>query len=129
MAAQECELVKLLSILAALYLSAAPGMNLARLVHSVDICHLFESPHSHSAPACPHDHAPEQPQQPQHTHDFHIESGAIPVAAQAAPSVPAAPYLLHAVVPAATGPPRVPCATQPEHPPPIPRAGITLLLI
>lgn len=58
-------MVRLVSILAALYLAVAPGMNVASLLHSVELCHFFgahaahdhhededDSPDRHDCPDC-----------------------------------------------------------------------------
>jgi hypothetical protein len=125
-------LAKLASIVAILYLGMAPGMNVARLVHSLDLCVLFEQASTMPAHPCPdHQHDEPAPQDNgHHTHDFMIESGVLPVIAPPAAIADAPAYQLQVPLDSAKVPPGDRPHDMPERPPPLaPHISVTLLLI
>jgi hypothetical protein len=125
-------LAKLASIIAILYLGMAPDMNVARLVHSLDMCVLFEQAATMSTHPCPdHQHDEPAPQDNgHHTHDFMIESGAFPVTAPAAATTDAPAFQLQLPHECTEAPVSERPHDMPERPPPIaPHIGVTLLLI
>ncbi len=123
--------MKLASIVAVLYLGMAPGMNVARLVHSLDLCVLFEQAETVAAHTCPeHQHEEPPKDNGNHTHDFMIESGAFPVVAPTADTTEAPAHQLQ--LPAETSEAAIGERPHdmPERPPPLaPHIGVTLLLI
>lgn len=126
-------MVKLASIVAALYLSIAPGMSVARLLHAVELCNLFESQVQVAQNHTCGDHAPDTPEPENHCplqDDLAIQSGAMalpcaPAEVQAAPAWQLEPAWV-------TPPAVVPqiAAAHVERPPPNPPwVGVTLLLV
>ncbi|MCC7509278.1 MAG: hypothetical protein IT464_07870 [Planctomycetes bacterium] len=127
-------MVKLASILAALYLSIAPGMSVARLLHAVELCKLFETQVQVAQTHTCGDHEPEAPDQPEERcplqDDLAMQSGAMavpcaPAELQAAPAWQLEPaFVSHQ----STVPQRA--AAHVERPPPNPPwVGVTLLLV
>jgi hypothetical protein len=80
-------MLKWLNILAIAYLAIAPGMDVGRLIHSVNLCRLAD-PVGHSQVAeqpahhCGHSHAPKpEPQEEEcpHLHEVIVHATAMPV--------------------------------------------------
>ncbi len=124
-------MVKLASILAALYLSIAPGMSVARLLHAVDLCSLF---HAQAQVVQAHTCGNPEPDAPEERcplqEDFGISSGAMavpcaPAEVQAAPAWQLEP----AFVPQQATAPRFAAAHVERPPPNPPWVGVTLLLL
>src|SRR5688572_1051096 len=82
-------MLKWLNILAIAYLAIAPGMDVGRLIHSVNLCR-FADPVGHNAVAekpathCGHNHQPTQPEPQEeecpHIHSVAAHTAAMPVA-------------------------------------------------
>jgi hypothetical protein len=121
-------MVKVASILAALYLCLAPGMDVGRLLHSVELCRFFDAvavdAHDHQ-----HDHS-EDSEAPDCPHHVIVETGVLPTVAAPSSVQPQPAFLLPRPLEAASSPDTPAHVKYVERPPPGPlRAGITLLLI
>jgi hypothetical protein len=124
-------LVKLASILAAVYLAVSPAMSVGRLVHALELCPLFQNELSNES--CQgHDHEPAPDNEHSHgdCHRLNIESGAIPMI-PSSPDVEDAPrFLLPAPLLVARADAGQPAEQIPERPPPLaPHIPTTRLLI
>lgn len=135
-------MTKLLNILLAVSLAAAPGLSVNGLLHSLNLCELLTPETSHMRPAsqpaaqhCCHNHqqqTPEPKDEPTHCH--HVDGVA---QAQISPLLNLAPE--YAPLPPHTGlvstamlqpPALLPALPKDPRPPPgEPRAGTTFILI
>jgi hypothetical protein len=82
-------MLKWLNILAIAYLAIAPGMDVGRLIHSVNLCR-FADPAGHTTTVaqadahCGHNHKPTKPEPQEeecpHLHSVTVHTAAMPVA-------------------------------------------------
>jgi len=131
-------MMRLLNILAIIYLAAAPGMNVGQLIHAVDLCRLADpAGHQQAVQAeshCPH-HAPRpepkpEPQDCPHMHEVAMPTPAMPAVQPVSTTSAALPALhlpLFEVLAPQIG---LFAATDTVRPPPgPPLVGITILLV
>lgn len=126
-------MAKVASVLAALYLAMAPGMNVAALLHAVELCEMFEPKPVVASHGCPHDHDPAPKPDPEdcpHTHDLGVERGVMPLAPVQAATDAAPRWQLCLPLAIAASPMQAEFVQPVERPPPdVPRVGVTQILV
>jgi hypothetical protein len=131
-------MLKLLNILAIAYLAIAPGMNVDRLIHAVNLCR-FADPAGHhqtieASHHCGRSHAPRPEPEPRdecpHLHNVSVHATAMPVV-QLQPVVLAATPTLNPPILEVREPASVTALAHDDpRPPPGPElVGIVILLV
>ena len=129
-------MLNLLNILAVVYVSLAPGMNVGRLLHAADLCRYIQTQtevHVANAQGCPCNHE-KQEQAPEkdcpHLQNLPIDSGGMP-AVQLTSTIelpnPALCFIVDSYVEPATA--TVTGTDDPRPPPGPPLVGTTILLV